>query len=117
MSTLNFNLAIVNHRNWMIQLRPYIKSGTSNIPEEKFKSHHACNLGQWIEGEAENECKDLKELGDLKNNHQQLHELTNEIISLHNSDNKEEAIKKFEELEQISEKIADLLTQMKDEVE
>lgn len=107
----------VDHLFWMHRLRRMIE-GKEVIHQDEFVDHTKCRLGKWyiaIKDEARNKAFEAL-YQRLDAPHAKLHKIAANVIRLFNSDDQDEAFKKYEECLPISDDIVDLLESMMDEI-
>jgi methyl-accepting chemotaxis protein len=88
-TVFNFDLIVLMHRNWLVQLRAYLDDRKETIittPHDYAK----CDLGKWIYGEGKRfENNEYYKL--LEKQHQRFHKLAGEICNEKNNGNKTKA--------------------------
>ena len=89
----NFDLIVLMHRNWLIQLRAFIddrKEGLKATSEDHLK----CDLGRWIYGDGK-QFGGSKTYLTLEEEHKKFHLAAGEIIRLKTEGNKATAEEKY----------------------
>jgi methyl-accepting chemotaxis protein len=88
-TVFNFDLIVLLHRNWLVQLRAYLDDRRETLtvtPNDYVK----CDLGKWIYGDGKQfENNEYYRL--LEKQHQRFHKLAGEIFNEKNSGNKVKA--------------------------
>ena len=107
----NFDLIVLMHRNWIIQLRAFLddkKTGLKAGPDD----HMHCDLGKWIYGDG----KCLREKRDfqvLENQHKKFHALAGSIIQAKTEGNKQLAEERYQTLINDYREIVSLLEKLR----
>ncbi|MCL1836221.1 MAG: methyl-accepting chemotaxis protein [Treponema sp.] len=106
----NYDLILIMHRNWLIQLRAFLDDKKENLKATS-EDHLKCDLGKWIYGEG-------KRFGDnssykaLEDEHKHFHLSAGAIIHAKESGNKHEAEEKYQKLMDDYHKIVALLDKL-----
>ena len=109
----NFDLIVLMHRNWLIQLRAFLdnrKEGLKATPEDHLK----CDLGKWIYGDGKR-LSGNNVYRILEEEHKKFHKEAGTIIQLKTEGSKQQAEEKYQELINNYQKIVSLLVKLKDE--
>ncbi len=105
-------LSISDHLMWKWRvynmILGYLQMDTNNVA-----SHHECRLGKWIDSLSSTETNVLKLISQLEKPHSMLHEQARKAIDLYNKGNLAEAEKLLSEMERTSQKVVELLGELK----
>jgi methyl-accepting chemotaxis protein len=111
---LDFFIAKQKHRMWMINMKAYLL-GVEDFKAENIAKHTDCDLGKWIYGFAIKEFKGNQHFDELEKIHQELHRTIVDIIQLKEANQLVEANTAFNNLEEISGRILQLLDVLEQE--
>ncbi len=108
-SGVDFFKARMAHMAWRLRIREFL-DGKVALSEEEAVSHRHCALGQWLyDGGGIEHYGGFPEMQQLEPEHERLHQVIREIVSLKNSGAAEQAEERFAEIESLSERIVGLL--------
>ncbi|MDR2897797.1 MAG: methyl-accepting chemotaxis protein [Spirochaetaceae bacterium] len=110
----NFDLIVLMHRNWLIQLRAFLddrKEGLKATSEDYLK----CDLGKWIYGDGA-QFSENASYKKLEAEHRNFHALAGAIIQAKAEGNKPAAEEKYELLMDEYHKVVSLLETLKNAV-
>jgi len=105
---LDFTIQKMNHNLWKRKLSKHLNQDEP-INEKEMVSERDCELGKWLYATGLDKFSHISEIQTLEKTHATLHQLTHKIVNLKKMDQKTEAFEKLKELENISEKIIQLL--------
>ena len=114
-SSFDFQTAIQAHIAWKARLRSFL-DGKQSLSDKEAVSHHDCVLGKWYYGEGVGKYGHISEMKTLEKPHEELHKLIKTIVSLKQSGKTAEAEAEYQKIEPISNKIVNLLNQVKQQV-
>jgi methyl-accepting chemotaxis protein len=109
----NFDLIVLMHRNWLIQLRAFLddrKEGLQASSEDYLK----CDLGKWIYGEG-TQFSENRTYKKLEAEHKTFHALAGAIIQTKSAGDKTAAEEKYEDLMEEYHKVVSLLETLKND--
>ena len=112
-SMFNYDLIILMHRNWLVQLRAFLDGRKENLkatPEDHLK----CDLGKWIYGDG----KRFSENGiykTLEGVHKNFHAQAGNIINTKAGGNKEQAEELYQDLMKEYNTVVSLLDKLRQE--
>jgi methyl-accepting chemotaxis protein len=92
----NFDLVVLMHRNWLIQLRAFLDGRKENLkatPEDHLK----CDLGRWIYSDGK-QLSEIPAYRRLEEQHEMFHRAAGLIIQAKNEGNKELAEDRYQHL-------------------
>ncbi|MCL2318475.1 MAG: CZB domain-containing protein, partial [Treponema sp.] len=108
----NYDLILLMHRNWLIQLRAFLDGRKENLKATS-EDHLKCDLGKWIYGDGKR-FQQSKIYKTLEEQHKKFHEKAGEIIQAKTRD-KSLAEKKYQELMDEYRTVVSLLDQLRKE--
>ena len=89
---LDIDVAIMAHENWKLRLQSYLQgNSTEDLKPEVVCCDDRCDLGKWIYGDGGNLLGKYGTFADLKATHKMFHYTASNIVSLHQTGNREEA--------------------------
>jgi methyl-accepting chemotaxis protein len=109
-SLFNFDLVVLMHRNWLIQLRAFLDGRKENLkatPEDHLK----CDLGRWIYGDGK-QLNEIPAYRKLEEQHEMFHKAAGLIIQAKNEGNKELAEERYQNLMNDYRSIVSLLEEL-----
>jgi len=106
----DFNGAKLAHRKWKMRLLNVLR-GTEQIDPETAGNYRQCALGKWFYSDGL-EFKNFSAYKDLEDWHIKLHNLAREIVVDNLNGNKDEAKRKLEGLDKISDKVVHYLSEL-----
>jgi methyl-accepting chemotaxis protein len=92
----NFDLIVLMHRNWLIQLRAFLDDRKDDLKATS-EDHLKCDLGRWIYGDGK-KFSESETYKTLEDQHKKFHIAAGQIIKLKINDNKPQAEGKYQEL-------------------
>ena len=92
----NYDLIILMHRNWLVQLRAFLDDRKENLKATS-EDHQKCDLGKWIYGEGVHFSKS-ESYKTLEEIHKKFHLEAGEIIATKNGGNKSLAEELYQKL-------------------
>jgi len=109
----NYDLIILMHRNWLIQLRAFLDGKKENLKATS-EDHLKCDLGRWIYGDGK--CfQTSKNYRDLEVQHKNFHVAAGAIIKAKTEGKKEQAEQMYQKLMNDYRQIVTLLDKLKQE--
>jgi methyl-accepting chemotaxis protein len=107
----NFDLIVLMHRNWLIQLRAFLDGRKENLKATS-EDHLKCDLGHWIYGDGKRfqESNSYKE---LEAEHKSFHAKAASIIQARTEGKREQAEQKYQELMNDYHKVVSLLDKLR----
>lgn len=115
MSNFDFSAARVKHSAWKIKLRKFLDHNEGLTPQQA-SSHHDCELGKWLYGEALTKYKHVPEMAVLEREHKQLHATVKTIVDFKSAGNATAAEAEYAKIETLSQRIVNLLTTIEQKV-
>ena len=109
----NYDLILLMHRNWLIQLRAYLDDRKEELKATS-EDHLKCDLGRWIYGEGKR-FEENQSYKTLEEQHKQFHAKAGKIIQAKIEGNKSLAEEKYQELMEDYHQVVSLLNQLKQE--
>ena len=95
-SLFNFDLILIMHRNWLIQLRAFLDDRKENLKATS-EDHIKCDLGKWIYG-AGTRFSENETYKKLEEEHKQFHLAAGAIIQAKITGNKANAEERYQKL-------------------
>lgn len=115
---LNFFFAKQKHRMYKIHLKAFLIGLDQDLSDEiKDKDSTTCQLGQWIKQNANSKLSNFQEFKELAELHDKFHEKANTIITFKKEDQILEAKEEFKKLENISDTLLYLLTEIEKQID
>ncbi len=111
---LMFDVARTDHRLYVAKIAAHI-NGTIQLDPEKLPSHHECRFGKWYDTDGTQVCSTNSYFRAIQDPHQRIHELGKQAVVACDRGEKEHARRIYDEIEQVSASIADLLERAKGE--
>lgn len=108
-SRVKMTNVILSHVSWVASVRGLI-DGTITPDEFKGIDARSCELGIWINENGAEAISDKTKLANLKENHNLIHQKTARILSTINSSTRVELEEIYSSVQDISEKIIQILT-------
>ena len=106
---LDLSKAKTAHLAWKSRLRSFL-DGNAALSVDQAVSHHHCDFGKWYYSpEGAGRYPHITELKDVEAPHAELHKLIKEIIELKHAGRKDEAERRYGEIETLSTRIVGLL--------
>lgn len=106
---IDFQIARMKHRGWKAVMNSFVEFGVK-VPEDRAVDARDCDLGKWLHSEAMDRHKNLTEMSELERIHTSLHNRVKKIIVLKDSGDVDQAKREFDELENESDRVIDLLS-------
>ncbi len=106
---IDLKLVGLHHSMWCIKLNQYV-NGNTEIPPAP--SHTQCELGKWIYSDGQSKYGKMPVFSRLEQEHQQLHQIAQEIISQKSQGNIQEAKRLLLQLEEKSDTVVSLIKQL-----
>ncbi|HEB95354.1 MAG TPA: PAS domain S-box protein [Sedimenticola thiotaurini] len=107
-ASVDFFKARLAHMAWRMRIRDFL-DGRVTLSEEEAVSHRHCALGKWLYSTGLDSYGNHAEMQELEPEHERLHAVIREIVTLKNSGRSEQAEDRFAEIEALSERIVALL--------
>ena len=107
----NYDLILLMHRNWLIQLRAFLDNRKEGLKATS-EDHLKCDLGRWIYGEGKH-FEENQNYKKLEAQHKLFHEKAGEIIQSKTEGRKSQAEEKYQELMDDYHQVVSLLDQLK----
>lgn len=105
----DFDAAKLAHRKWKMRLLNVLR-GLESVDPDTAGNYRGCALGKWFYSEAANYFKNERAYMELENWHIKLHNLAKEIVNLVQSGNVESASVKIDDLDELSNKVIELIS-------
>ena len=112
-SLFNYDLIVLMHRNWLIQLRAFLDGRKENLKATS-EDHLKCDLGRWIYGDGKRFAASVN-YKTLEAEHKKFHAEAGAIIQAKTEDKKEQAEKMYQELMNDYRGVVSLLDKLKNE--
>ena len=109
----NYDLIVLMHRNWLIQLRAFLDGKKENIVATS-EDHLKCDLGKWIYGDGKR-LAGIDTYKTLEKEHAAFHKKAGAIIQAKKQNNKALAEEKYQELMNDYHTVVSLLEKLKQE--
>ena len=106
--SLLLEVAKADHLMWKAKLAEMMY-GYRTLGEGELKDHTQCRLGKWYYSKGKERFGSQRAFVDMEHPHAQVHELGREIARLINSGRKDEALRKFVDMDALSAKLIGLL--------
>jgi hypothetical protein len=101
--------AYVEHRAWVDALVTFLREGTSDhFPH----NHHPCRLGNWLETTGQEHFSEQPAYKEVAALHQQVHSFATELIALHASPERANALKHLDKLYNLRDALLERLRQL-----
>jgi methyl-accepting chemotaxis protein len=113
-SLFNYDLIVLMHRNWLIQLRAFLDGRKENLKATS-EDHLKCDLGRWIYGDGKR-FQSSRNYSELEAQHKNFHAEAGAIIRAKTEGKKEEAEQMYQKLMDDYRKVVALLDKLKQEV-
>lgn len=113
--SLNIEVAIAAHENWLTRLETYL-SGHSHEDLEpgKIACDDCCDLGKWIYSDGKKYLGDFAAFRDLQATHKMFHFKASSVVSLHQAERTAEAQAELAgDLQKLSHKVKQRLLDLK----
>jgi methyl-accepting chemotaxis protein len=107
-TSVDFNVAIIKHRAWKINVRGFL-DGKQSLSESEVVSHRDCDLGKWLYSNGLHDYGNIPQMKELEQVHTSLHNTIRKVVQLKNSGKSHAAEEEFENLANSSERIISLL--------
>jgi hypothetical protein len=101
---IDFSQARFKHLNWKFRIRNFL-DGKESLTRNQAISHRECDLGKWFYSEGKKKYGHLTEMQEFELEHEKLHNIVREIVTLKESGNLAKAEEKNIELQKISDQI------------
>ena len=112
---IDFSQARFKHLNWKFRIRNFL-DGKESLTTEQAVSHMHCDLGRWYYSQGKNKYGNLKEMQEFEREHEKLHSLVKEIVSLKGNLDFAKSEGKYTELLTTSDIIVRLLTEAENSI-
>lgn len=110
----NYNLIVLMHRNWLVQLRAFLDDRKKNLVVTD-KDYIKCDLGKWIYGEGK-EFENNNHYRMLEKQHQEFHRLAWEIYTAKQSGDKVKMEALYKSIMDEYQKVVSLLGNLNNKV-
>jgi methyl-accepting chemotaxis protein len=107
----NYDLIVLMHRNWLIQLRAFLDGRKDNLKATS-EDHLKCDLGKWIYGDGKR-FQETDSYKTLENEHKNFHAKAGAIIQAKVEGNKTVAEQRYQELMNDYQMVVSLLNKLK----
>lgn len=114
-TSVDFQQAKAKHLAFKSRLRA-ILYGQQIEPTATVLSQYACEVGKWIYGHALIAYEDIAEVHELEKVHASIHDIARRLIRLYQDGNVEEARQGLGEMEQLADRLVDLLHQIEGKI-
>ena len=109
-----FDTAKTDHRVYVGKIAACL-AGDLQLSPEKLPDHHTCRFGKWYDGEGKELCGKLPTFRTINAPHERMHSLAKQSVMAHNSGDASKSRSIYEEIENLSTEIGELLDKMKHE--
>ena len=110
---LDFQAAQDTHRMWVKKLEAYVAGDKSQLGRDVITNHHHCMLGRWYYGVGMQRYGQHPLMKELEAPHAELHRTAETILKWHEAGKEAEARAQMDKLRGYSNKIIDILEQLK----
>ena len=110
---IDFSTYILQHHRWVSRVGSAL-AGNETISLSEMTDHHNCDVGRWIDSEGENLFRDKPVFAELKQSHEQVHQLLRQIVQNLHDGKTEEANDGFSDLIETSNRLVALFSRLKD---
>ena len=110
---LDFQAAQDTHRMWVKKLEAYLAGDKSQLGRDVITNHHHCMLGRWYYGVGMQRYGQHPLMKELEAPHAELHRTAETILKWHEAGKEAEARAQMDKLRGYSNKIIDILEQLK----
>ncbi|MDR2941964.1 MAG: methyl-accepting chemotaxis protein [Treponema sp.] len=107
----NYDLIVLMHRNWLIQLRAFLDGRKENLKATS-EDHLKCDLGKWIYGDGKR-FQEIDAYKTLENEHKNFHKKAGAIIQAKTEGKKTVAEQQYQELMNDYQMVVSLLNKLK----
>jgi len=111
----HIQLAITWHLGWKRRLSQFLDNFGSMEMDEA-KDHHQCQFGQWYYNNGLKDHPDIPEMKAIEQPHKELHDTIHNIIEYKQQGKLAEARKKYEQIDQLSNTIVDLMRKIEQQL-
>ncbi len=111
----DFEVARSAHLAWKARIRSYLDGDRSGLSKDAAMSHRGCALGQWYYSSGLADFGDLPAMRELEEPHKRLHETIRAVIELSEAGEREEAERRYREIDAISQQVVRILDRVKEE--
>jgi hypothetical protein len=114
---MNFDFmgAKLKHMQWKLKLRDFL-NGKEGLSAEQATNHRDCDLGKWLYGVGMVKYSQIPDIKRLESEHKELHRAVKRVIELKSSGQTAKAESAFASIDEISQRLVGLLTQVDEEV-
>lgn len=105
---LDFYGARTAHLSWRQRIRDFL-DGNESLTQAEAVSHRDCKLGKWLYGGAMDEHGHMHDMQVMEKEHEKMHAIIREIISLKEEGNTDAAERKYGDIASLSDEIVTLL--------
>ncbi len=112
-SLFNFDLIVLMHRNWLVQLRAFLDNRKAGLTASS-QDHLKCDLGKWMYGDGRH-LEHSATYQALESEHTQFHADAGSIIQAYNDGNKPLAEERYQKLMERYHVVVSLLDKLRNE--
>jgi len=112
-SLFNYDLIVLMHRNWLIQLRAFLDGRKENLKATS-EDHLKCDLGRWIYGDGKR-FQSSSNYNELEALHKNFHAKAGAIIQTKTEGKKEQSEQMYQELMNDYRQVVALLDKLRQE--
>lgn len=114
--SVDFTKAKQAHLAWKTKVRAYLNGDQEAISKTKACSHKECDLGQWYFSLGQKKYGSYESFKSIDEPHAKLHEVIKQIIEATEQGDGYKAAELYQEVEPLSEKVVQRLTQLEAEI-
>ncbi|WP_051179149.1 methyl-accepting chemotaxis protein [Thermodesulfovibrio thiophilus] len=107
-----FDLAKIDHRIFIGKVAACL-NGNLSLDPSQLTDHHNCRFGKWYFEKGIKTCGSIPAFKLIDEPHAKIHALAKEAVEAYNAGDKEKAEKIYEQMEEVSKQIINLLDQIK----
>ena len=111
MPKIDFSRARLMHRNWRTRLKLYFE-GEKALPDEEVLYHEDCQMGRWLYSEGMITYDSIPDMRKLEKVHARLHNHVRSYLELRKVGNLQLCERELNKIEELSEEIMVLLTEI-----
>ncbi len=108
------DMAKTDHRLFLGKIAACLK-GDARLDPDTLPDHHNCRFGKWYFSEGQEKCGNLSSFKSIDEPHAKIHKLGKEALKAFYAGEKAKAENLFKEMEHLSEKICNLIDELKRE--
>jgi len=108
---LTVKLAKSDHITWFRQMAELL-FGSGGLDESQLKDHSQCRLGQWYYTRGKEALASEEAFQRLEEPHRKIHAIGREVFNHHKAGEREKALEKLGEMEQLSHEVVSILDEI-----